>query len=253
MDNPGASTVTISGLIQDVKAWLQDRSDVSETQPNTEMRPSRWLARAITNLTQKYVFEELRTIGPTVNLGPGLGFQGSNFLYPVSYFLNPGDDYTHNESMTIFLDPPNNTVSYPMDYMQPKAIAPLVHIPGGIPFKYTRYGSNFWFGVQAGSNYQVYYPYQRVHPFTADVVSSPVFMPKDWIEAVTISAAERGAAKLRWNDQSTFLHQKLFGDPEFEMSGGVKGRPGLLAGLMLQQERDEQKSVRQMVPMVQRY
>jgi len=246
--------MTINDLIPAVQAILQNRSDVSESQSNPEMRPSTWIAKAITNLTGKYIFEELRVIGPTVNVGPGLGLNGSNYLYPVKYFLQPGDDYTFTAtSMVIFLDPPSNTVSYPMDYMQPKAITPLVNIPGGVPFKYTRYGSNFWFGVQAGQNYQIYYPYQRKHPFEAKLPASTVFMPDDWIEAVEWSAAERGAQVLRWNDQATFIHNTLFGDPEFQMSGGVKGRPGLLAGLLLQQERDQQTSTRQIVYMGQRY
>jgi len=247
--------MTINDLIPAVQAILQNRSDVSETQANPEMRPSVWLRKAITNLSSKYIYEELRVIGPMVTLGPGLGFQGSNSIYPVKMFLQPGDDYTFNAtSMVIFLDPPNNTVGYPMDYMQPKAIVPLVNIPGGVPFKYTRYGSNFWFGVQPGNTYNVYFPYQRKHSFNKDnLINSEVFIPEDWIEAVEWSAAERGAQVLRWNDQATFIHTTLFGDPEYQSSGGVTGRPGLLAGLILQQERDQSQSVRQMVCVSQRY
>lgn len=247
--------MTINDLIPAVQAILQNRSDVSESQANPEMRPSAWLKKAITNLSSKYVYEELRVIGPLVALGPGLGFQGSNSIYPVKMFLQPGDDYTFNAtSMVIFLDPPRNSVGYPMDYMQPKAIVPLVNIPGGVPFKYTRYGSNFWFGVQPGNTYNVYFPYQRKHPFNKDnLPTSEVFMPDDWVEAVEWSAAERGAQVFRWNDQATFIHTTLFGDPEYQSSGGVKGRPGLLAGLVLQQERDMQQSVRQMVCVSQRY
>lgn len=251
MSNPGSSNGTIQSLINDVQAWLQNRADVSESQSNPDMRPSRWIRKAIENVTQQYRFEELRTLGPTVSIGPGLGFQGSNYLYPVSMFLNPGDDYQFNESMVIFISP---TVSYPMDYMQPKAIAPLLNVPGGVSFKYTRYGANFWFGVQSGIPYQVYFPYQRVHPFIEDnVPGSPVFLPKEWLEIVSVDAARRGAVKNRWNDQATYLYQMLHGDAAYQNSAGEKGTPGLLAPVLEQQTRDEMTSVRQIIPVATRY
>jgi len=174
MNTPGGSPITIKGLILKVQAALQNRSDVDETQTNPEMRPSAWIRDALREITESQPFEELRTSGPLVNIGPGLGLNGSSYAYAVSYFLNSGDDYTMTEDPVIFLSPvqaasvglvTNGGGAYGMDYMTPKAIQPLLFIPGGIPFKYTRFGNQFWFGTQPGQNYQVYLPYQMRHPF----------------------------------------------------------------------------------------
>src|ERR1700681_4058977 len=122
---PGAATLTINDLINKVKAELQNRADASETQTNPEMRPSAWIRDTLRELTANYPFEELRVSGPLVTIGPGLGFEGSNYKYPVSMFLNPGDDMTLMDDPVIFLNPQqassvgmtvnnaSNTVAYP--------------------------------------------------------------------------------------------------------------------------------------------
>ena len=51
---PAAATLTINGLINKVKAALQNRPDVSETQTNPEMRPSAWLRDTLRELTANY-------------------------------------------------------------------------------------------------------------------------------------------------------------------------------------------------------
>src|SRR5262249_54575980 len=102
---PAAATITIEKLINKVRAALQDRPDVSETQPNPEMRPSAWIRDTIRELTAKWPFPELQIAGPLVTIGPGLGYQGSNYMYPISMFLNSGDDYTASEDPVIFLTP----------------------------------------------------------------------------------------------------------------------------------------------------
>ena len=172
---PAAATLTINGLINKVQAALQNRPDVSETQTNPEMRPSAWIRDTLRELTANWPFTELQIAGPLTTIGPGLGYQGSNYMYPVSMFLNPGDDMTSSEDPAIFLTPQQQqaaimqgataskfvgtatgTVCYPMDFLTVKAIQPMLFIPGGIPFRYTRYGNMFWFGTQPGTNYSVY-------------------------------------------------------------------------------------------------
>jgi len=263
---PATATLTISGLINKVKANLQNRADVSETQSNPEMRPSAWIRDALRELTANYPFEELRVPGPMQTIGPGLGFQGSNYAYPVSQFLNQGDDVTLTEDPVIFLTPTqaaqvglsvvttNNVVAYPMDYLTPKAIQSLLFIPGGIPFKYTRFGSQFWFGTQPGQPYNVYLPYQRRHTFQPDLPTTPICMPQDWFDILAYAAAERGAINLRWNDQANFIHTTLYGDPKSAIPGtGELARPGLIAAKILQQERDRRVSPVQLLPGAQRY
>src|SRR5712664_2377561 len=153
---PATATLTINGLINKVKSDLQNRSDVSESASNPEMRPSAWIRDALRELTANNPFEELRLPGPLVTIGPGLGVQGSNYAYPVSMFLQSGDDVTLMDDPVIFLTPTQaasvglvvttgNVVGYSMDYLTPKAIQSLLFVPGGVPYKYTRFGSQFWF------------------------------------------------------------------------------------------------------------
>lgn len=263
MNLPGGSTATIDDLINKVVSDLQNRQDANENNPNPEMRPSAWIRDSLREITESQPFEELRQPNPPlVTIGPGLGMGGSSYKYKVSVFLNPGDDVTLMEDPVIFLNSTRtgaavtalNTVAYPMDYLTPKAIAPLLNIPGGIPFKYTRFGDQFWFGTQPGQNFVVYLPYQLRHPFNDDdLSSSPVYLPNSWFDILSLAAAERGAIKLRWNDQATYLHQVLYGDPASQMKDGTLARPGLIAARVLQQERDRRLSQIQITPVVSRY
>jgi hypothetical protein len=272
LSQPAAATITVNDLINKVKAALQNRDDVSETQVNPEMRPSAWIRDTLRELTANYPFPELQIAGPLTTIGPGLGYQGSNYMYPVSMFLNSGDDVTLTEDPTIFLTPAqqqaavmqgataskfvgtaNGSVAYPMDYLTVKAIQPMLFIQGGIPFRYTRYGSMYWFGTQPGTNYQVYLPYQRRHPFQPDLVTSPIYISQEWFDIVGYAAAERGALMLRWNDQASYLHQILYGDPASQMKDGQLARPGLIAARLFQPERDRRLSTVQISCMVSRY
>lgn len=262
---PAATNITVNTLINKVAAALQNRQDVTETQTNPEMRPSAWIRDALREITANWPFEELRVIGPMVTLGPGLGYQGSNYMYPVASFLNKGDDMTLMEDPVIFLTPrqavsvglvatTSNVSAYSMDHLTPKAIQTLLFQPGGVPFKYTRYGNMFWFGSQPGSNYNTYLPYQVRHPFNEEnLTGSPVRVPADWFDIVAYAAAERGAIAFRWNEHATYIHNVLYGDPKFQQSGGEEGRPGLIAARILQPERDRRLSPVQIMIGASRY
>ena len=251
---PAATNITVNSLINKVAAALQNRQDVTEQQANPEMRPSAWIRDSLKEITANWPFEELRVIGPQVTLGPGRGYQGSNYMYPVASFLNKGDDVTLMEDPVIFLTPgqavsvglvatTSKVSAYSMDYLTPKAIQTLLFQPGGVPFKYTRYGNMFWFGSQPGSNYNTYLPYQVRHPFNDEnLTASPVRVPSEWHDIVAYAAAERGALAFRWNDQATYIHNILYGDPKYQQSGGEEGRPGLIAARILQPERDRRLS-----------
>jgi hypothetical protein len=254
IEQPAGSTLTINALINKVQAALQNRDDVSESATNPEMRPSAWIRDTLREITANYEFEELKVTGPVVNIGPGLGYQGSNYAYPVSYFLNSGDDVTLTFDPVIWLTPSqaqqaglaatntNNSGAYSMDYMDEKSIQTILFVPGGVPFRYTRHGNQFWFGTQPGSVYQVYLPYQVRHPFSSDLPQTRIKVPPDWFDIIAFGAAERGALYLRWNEQATFIHNILYGDPLYQQSGGEEGRPGLLAARILQPERDRRLS-----------
>jgi hypothetical protein len=257
MNSPGTNPRVINDLFPGVQEALFGKNI-------TPQQSAIWVRKTLENLTAKYPFEELRVKGPLVNLGPGLGNQGSNYEYAVSYFLNAGDDMTLSENPVIFLSPAQaqqvnlvgtgtpfgtSPVGYGMDYVTPKAIQTMLFIPGGIPFKFTRYGQYFWFGPQPGNTYQCYLPYQRRHPFQdANLGASPLFIPPEWQDICEYAAALRGAQSLRWPEQVKWMREILYGDPK-----NPEGRPGLLSAIDLQIERDQQKSSRQLMPVVARY
>lgn len=267
---PSSVTLTIAALINKVAAYLQNRADVTESQTNPEMRPSAWIRDSLREITANNPFTELQVIGPLKTIGPNLGYQGSNFAYPVSFFLWQGHDLTISEDPVIFLTSSQgssaglsqvsnpfytltNMVAYSMDYLPYKSASTIISVGGGVPFKYTRYGSNYYFGVQPGSNYQVYLPYQRRHPFSSELTESLIYVPEDWFDIIAIAAAERGATVLRWNEQAQYLHQLLYGDPMYQQSGGEQGRPGLIAARVLQPERDQRLSPVAITPVIGRY
>jgi len=243
---PGSNPHKIADLYPGILAKLQNRTDITEQQAAYAVRS------ALLDITESMIFEELRSPNiPMVTAGPGMGWQGSNYAYQVSTFLAPGDDYTLMEDPVIcltqgtqFTSPSqvNNTVTYAMDYMTPKAIRPLLGIGGGIPLKYTR------FGTQPGQPYQVFLPYQIRHRFTSNLPDSPLFIPTSWEEIVEYSAAMRLAqGPLRWPDMVKDIKLILYGDPK------TPDQPGILAARKLQIERDQNKSTRQLIPVVQRY
>jgi hypothetical protein len=255
---PAANPHTINDLVYGTLEALQNKTNI------TPQQCSYWLKKAILNITESYTFYELQVPNPPlVTIGPSLGWNGSNYVYLVSFFVHPGDDYTLMEDPVIFLTQTQALsaglvgagqgassgafVGYPMDYMTPKAIQPLLFIPGGIPFKYTRYGNQFWFGSQPGQPYQVYLPYQQRHPFQENILSSQLYFPTSWEMVVEYAAAIIGAQANRWPDMVTYLRTVLYGDPKNPME------PGLIKGLQSQQVRDENKSTRQLIPYVGRY
>ena len=241
---PGAANKTIGDLVPEVVNALQGRTDISTA------IGSLYIKRAIQEITESYPFEELRRTGPQVSLTVGQS------TYPATLFLNPGDDYTLNSSFALFVDFPGNTVVSPVNYKTPAAIEMMIApATQGIPSRWTRYGANIFLGPTPNQPFTVFFRYQLRHQFKDgdNLAASPMFIPDTWEEIVAYAAAERVALFKRWNDQAKFLHDALYGDPEYQVSDGKRGRPGLLAARVFQQERDEQQSSRQLIPLVPRY
>jgi hypothetical protein len=237
---PGSSPYKLIDLVPIVREGLQGNTSFSD---NTACQ---WLQRSIWNLTDNYPFEELRVTGPIVNLPAN----ATQLSIPVQQYLRKGDDVTLMEDPVIFLDPPQNTIGYPLDYMTPKAIEPLLHVPGAVPFKYTRYGNNFLFGGLPIQSYPTFLRYQIRHPFGIDtnLQSSPCMFPTAFNEIVGYDAARRGALSLRWWDIGTSLYKLLYGDP-----ANQEGNPGLLKEVIAQNHKDARNSSRQLYVRVSRY
>jgi hypothetical protein len=241
---PAIPIRTIADLQPDVIDALQGRTDVASIVP-------KYMRRSLQEITASTVFEELRTTGPTVSLTTGVS------LYPVSTFLNPGDDVTSVEVFAIYVDFPQNTIVQAMDYKTPKAIEQMI-APAtmGLPSRWSRYGTQIFLGPNPNQPYSCYMRYQVRHPFPDDpsqLSQAKVYVPPDWEEIIVYATALRIAVVKRWNDQVTFLHQYLYGDPEFMQTQGKQGRPGILSARLLQVERDQMFNSRQISVIVPRY
>lgn len=241
---PGASTRTIGDLVPDVAEALQERTDIAAITP-------RYIRKAIIELTESTPFEELRRIGPSVTTTLGLA------TYPVSFFLNVADDYNYMETLVVFIDPGSNTVKYALDYMTPKAIETITApATTGLPAYWSRFGTNIYLAPTPNAAYTMFARYQVKHPFPEDLsalASQPLMLPDSWEEIVVYSAALRIAIVKRLNDQAAMLHSALFGDPEFQMTQGKLGRPGLIAARILQVERDQKFNTRRLGILVPHY
>jgi len=234
---PALPSTTIADMIPEVQLILQNRSDV------TNYNPAGYIKKAIEELTLSYPFEELRTVGPrqllTVN----------QYQYPVTFFVNAGEDYSQIHALNIFTDPNTNIVAYPMHYDTPTAMQTLLFIPGGLPAKWTRFGQNIWIGPQPNQQYTAFMVYQKRHQFNdTNLATSPVYMPPEWSEIVEYCAAYRLAAgPLRWMDFAQQLRQLIYGDPN------DTSNPGLIKSRVYQQQMDERMHSRQMTPVVGKY
>jgi hypothetical protein len=239
---PGGTTRTINDLVPEVINALQGRTDVSALVPL-------YMKRTLQELTDNYPFEELRATGPTVSLAATVS------TYPASLFLNTGDDYTIHSSFALFVDFPRNTIVSPVTYKTPAAIEVMIApATKGIPAKWSRYGSNILLGPTPDKPYQLFFRYQRRYQFQEDNLGvTPIFITDSWEEIAIYACAERIALVKRWNEQATYLHQILYGDPEYQTTQGKSGRPGLLSARLFQQEKDEQMSSRSLTPLVPRY
>lgn len=236
-------TGIISDVKQDVLDALQGRTDISDSQI------SRYVQKTVSELTESQPFPELEQTGPQLSLTIGQS------TYPISIFLNTGDNYASAISMPIYIDVGTNSILSGIRYKIMPAIetlaAPAVQ---GIPAWFTRYGNNFILGPVPNNTYTVFLRYQVKHPKTpTPQLTDPLYIASSWYDIVAYGAAQRIAVTKRWNDQAKFLHDLLYGDPEYVNSQGLRGRPGLIAARKFQQERDEPFNSRQLNVVVARY
>jgi hypothetical protein len=241
--SPGSATKPISYFIPYVIDALQGRTDVATIAP-------KYIKRAIQEICESMPFEELKLTGPTVALTTGQPY------YPVSTFLQPGDDYVQIPSFCIFVDYPTNTVLTTMTYKTVMAIDPMTgSATQGLPSRWTRFGTQIFLGPTPNQAWTVFMRYQKRHSFPLDETNlggTMVYVPDTWEEIVAYAAAERIAVVKRWNDQATYLHQLLYGDPASRNEQGKLDRPGLIAARTLQIERDQQHNSRQLMIRVSR-
>ena len=245
--------MTIGDLISGVNAKLGNRTDLTDRIPY-------WLRAAILELTETNEFEELRTTGPTVNLT--VPANNTQAVYPLTFFKNPGDANINTVvAFSYFVDYPSNNVIRELDYRVPAVIDSLGTYQS-IPIYWTRFGSSIILAPPPNQPYAAFLRYQREHPMnnagaddnnTTALNQTQVLMPASWREIVEYSAALRAATELRSDDYATRYHDILFGDPEYRVSGGLRGRPGLIAARTFQNQRDASTNTRRLGIQVNRY
>lgn len=236
--SPGSATKPISYFVPYVIDALQGRTDVATMAP-------KYIKRAIQEICESNVFEELKITGPLTTLTVGQP------NYPVSIFLQPGDDYVQIPSFCIYVDFPTNTVLTTMNYKTVMAIDPMTgSATQGLSSRWTRFGNQIFLGPVPAQAYTVFMRYQKRHAFPLDEANlggTMVYVPDTWEEIIYYAAAERIAVVKRWNDQAQFLHQLLWGDPASRNEEGKLNSPGLIAARTLQITRDQQHNSRQLM------
>jgi|SRR5882757_2800523 len=239
---------TIVDLVPAVVKLLGNRGDVAALATQA-------IADSIIEITNNYPFEELRETGPLVQ------FTAGQNQYVPSFFVQPpigGITHVWNKlvSWFFYLQPPVNLSTIgSIGYANPgynlrfRDIEDLEVLANtlSLPQFWSQLGNGFLY-VAATPNlpYFTYQRYQWLHPFTSPAAlnSDPVYVTQLWWDIFEYAAAERVALKLRMQDVADRMHNKLYGDPEFQRSSGGRGEPGLIARRISQTQKNQSRSTR---------
>ena len=236
---------TIATLVPAVVQLLGNRGDVAALATQA-------IADSIVEISNNYPFEELRETGPLVQFSPGVN------QYLPSFFVQPSGNHVWNKlvSWFFYLQPPVNLSTIgSIGYANPgynirfRDIEDLEVLANtlSLPQFWSQLGNGFLY-VAATPNlpYFTYQRYQFLHPFTQPVAlnTDPILITQLWFDIFEYAAAERVALKLRMQDVADRMHQKLYGDPEFQRSSGGRGEPGLIARRISQTQKNQSRSTR---------
>jgi hypothetical protein len=230
---------TIDSLVQGVVAKLANRVDAASNAPF-------WIKRTIQEMTESYPFIELEETSGVVQFTTGTA------IYNKTFFTKGAVKATMFSEISVYIDYPNNSKTNPIFFRELQVVSPMTQIPG-LPCFWTQHGDDLIFGLNPQNPYSVYARYQREHSFDAVLGNTIIKMPGSWEELIEYGAAERGAIELRMLDYVTLYHSILFGDPEFELSSGAKGKPGLIFRRLSQHDRNSSNNAKQMPPQQKRY
>jgi hypothetical protein len=140
-----------------------------------------------------------------------------------------------------------------LNWKNPKELDPMTLVPGN-PVNWTRYGSSIILGPSPNQAYVTYMRYQNEHPFTASPINNQdVLVPNSWLEIIAYAAGIRAGIILRAADITSECHNILYGDPEYVNSQGKRGRPGIIAARLFNQERDSFNNAGTIIPVLDSY
>jgi len=216
----------------------------------TEDNMNKWLKRSILELSKDYWFQGLQETGPFVN------FIAGQSEYSPSYFSQPADaDLDLNKIVSFGMyyqvgltaaTLQTNTTN-PLTVLRYREIASAENTMAitSFPAYWSRWKGQIFISPNPQSANLCFMRYQKQHPFTdpltGDIV---VLLDDDWQDILEYCAAYRGAISVRLYDVASNLHNIVYGDPEFQRSGGLKGQPGLIFGRVSQYQRDSSTTTR---------
>lgn len=221
----------------------------------TEDNMNRWVYRSVLELAKDYWFQGLQATGPFVN------FIGGQSQYEPSYFSQPADSALDlNKVVSFFMyyqlglteaTLQTNTTN-PGVVLRYREIASAENTMAitSFPGYWSRWQGQIFISPNPMSAYLVFMRYQKQHPWTivddkpAPTGDDVILLDDDWQDIVEYAAAYRGAISVRLFDIATNIHNILYGDPEFQRSGGLKGQPGLIFGRVSQYQRDSSTTTR---------
>lgn len=243
--------ILVSDIVNLIQLAMNNRQDITTTN-NAVLNA---IYASVMEITESYPFDELRETGPSFTLTVGTN------IYPITSWLQANRVNTTQICVFSLLYPNSGVPAnsdlppIPLDYMYPKAIDPLT-VATGPCNRWTRFGSDIILAPTPDQAYSTYMRYQFKHPFTTPLYPAPtdtIYLPESWIDILTYSSAMRYALSIRATDVWEQYHSILYGDPEYQMSQGKQGRPGIIAARVFNQERDAQNNVGSIMPVLQNY
>lgn len=209
--------------------------------------------KSVLELSENYRFPQLQVSGPVVALQLNINgpYANDDFLQPADQGM--GLEINMLDSFFIYYQgypvPTQANAGYPLKYKSIDTLEILLNIPG-LPTNWTRYNDAIYFAMSPNQIYYVYLRYQKEHPFpnagTVNAGTDPILLPNSWQDIVELATAEREASDFNLDERCTKFHQRLYGDPKFQATGGTEGAPGLIFARTSQQQRDQETTTKAM-------
>lgn len=214
---------TINNRLDDVIKELGNRADIQSGAPS---RVALWYRNAYISLAMGYNFEQLEN---------SFVFSTAPSQFEIGF---PSTSRAIN-SLVIYDSSGTPSVPTFKDIQSVRQLGDFTGVSGtqltsGRPSTYTLYENNLFFSPPFDSNgYFVVLDTWEKPAISADVISTVLNVPDDWLEALDYSAIMRGHAILGEPDKAMAIQRLLFGytDPT---SG--KYVPGLLSNLQTRKQ-----------------
>ena len=218
-----------------------------------EPKMAAWIRKTVYELAKDYWFQGLQRTGPFVNFTKGQSLYAPDFFMQTEDqgldILKVGSFFMYYE---VGLQPSQVEAggTHPGVQLRYRFIASAENTMAiqSFPSYWSRWGSNFYISPNPIKGYLAFMRYQFENPFplagTENEGDDVILLDNDWQDIVEYAASMRASNSIRLLDYSNDFHTILYGDPEFQRSGGTKGKPGLIYGRTSQYERDSVTTTR---------